>query len=436
MACLCLLTVGYAEYALLVEETKDVQALGTKAIRVGAFGDGVPVAQTFTMTSDGLEAVGVQFSTSRPASLRVECELLQLRPDSPGGYETIYRWTEMVEEVSGTEWRTIRFTPVASSMNRVYQIRLQLKGVHERAGELPSPTTDRVQVGIMAWADNPLRLATLLIDGREQWGDLMFFARATGRTRYERLRVTVGPSLPRLFRHPLVQLVLLLVYDLALVLAVCTAVLRTDSLRPPGDRERPLETARGEDEARTRGRWSRLLVAVAAMITVFGTLAWAVHRDREVTAIDLIEELDTAIKESPAGLHGGFDLVDETINGKRLLAIFAHPTSRIRWDIDVPVHSELRTHLALVSGIWEQFGDGVVFRVGVSEGGVYHELFARQVNPIGLLEDRAWLPVRVDLSAYAGRRVALILETLPGPANDASYDWALWGFPRVVFTSS
>jgi len=198
---------------------------------------------------------------------------------------------------------------------------------------------------------------------------------------------------------------------------------------PPQD---ALETTRAGANARAQGRWTRLLVTAASMAVVLGSLAWAVRHNSDATAIDLMDELDRAAKDSPLGLHRAFDLVEEAISGTRRPAIFAHPLSRITWDVDVPAHSGLRTHLALAPGIWEQTGDGVTFRIGVTDGPTYRELYARHVNPKDRLEDRAWIPVHVDLSAYAGHRVALVLETSPGPANNPFFDWALWGTPRIV----
>lgn len=47
-------------------------------------------------------------------------------------------------------------------------------------------------------------------------------------------------------------------------------------------------------------------------------------------------------------------------------------------------------------------------------------------------DSQTWVPVTVDLSAYAGQSVRLQLETHPGPKNDTTCDRALWGDPMVV----
>ena len=80
---------------------------------------------------------------------------------------------------------------------------------------------------------------------------------------------------------------------------------------------------------------------------------------------------------------------------------------------------------------WDQPGDGAQFRIGVSEGRTYEELLRQYVNP--KRGDRQWFTARLDLSAYEGRTVKVILNTDPGPPGDSdtSNDEAVWGAPRV-----
>ena len=93
----------------------------------------------------------------------------------------------------------------------------------------------------------------------------------------------------------------------------------------------------------------------------------------------------------------------------------------------------MRTSLALRPAAWELFGDGVLFRIGVSDGRVYEELLNQLVDPIGTPEDRRWLPVVVDLSGYGGVEVDVIFNTNPGLPGvmDFSNDWAVWGEPEI-----
>jgi hypothetical protein len=76
----------------------------------------------------------------------------------------------------------------------------------------------------------------------------------------------------------------------------------------------------------------------------------------------------------------------------------------------------------------------VLFRIGVSDGHRYSELLTRHVDPRRVHEDRGWLPVTLDLSAWGGRQVELILNTNsspPGARADARNDLSYWGAPII-----
>jgi hypothetical protein len=57
-----------------------------------------------------------------------------------------------------------------------------------------------------------------------------------------------------------------------------------------------------------------------------------------------------------------------------------------------------------------------------------------EVNPRARVEDRRWIPVDADLSAWAGATVRLTLRTTP--RADLDHDWAGWGNPVVVVRES
>ena len=63
----------------------------------------------------------------------------------------------------------------------------------------------------------------------------------------------------------------------------------------------------------------------------------------------------------------------------------------------------------------------MLFRFGVSDGRTYDELLKQHVDPLHNTNDRRWIPVTIDLSAYAGQQVDIIFNTnssLPGRGND------------------
>ena len=84
---------------------------------------------------------------------------------------------------------------------------------------------------------------------------------------------------------------------------------------------------------------------------------------------------------------------------------------------------------------WTGEGNGVQFRVGVSDGRSYEEYLREIVNPKDRDRDRRWLSATIDLSAYEGQLVEINFNTDPGPPRDDQdrrSDFALWGEPRVI----
>jgi hypothetical protein len=71
----------------------------------------------------------------------------------------------------------------------------------------------------------------------------------------------------------------------------------------------------------------------------------------------------------------------------------------------------------------------VVAEVAVREAAPLHQLFLESIDPKHHPPHRGWLARRVDLSAWAGREVAILLTTAPG-ANSSS-DWAGFADLRV-----
>ncbi len=126
---------------------------------------------------------------------------------------------------------------------------------------------------------------------------------------------------------------------------------------------------------------------------------------------------------------------DLVVDGQLMNAIAAHPDSEITWTVVVPPGARLRTAIATVPDAWALPGDGVVFRIGVTENGTYSELFMYHLDPARVAPDRRWVPVKLDLSKFSGRPIRLTFrtdESPPGKARDPRNDWARWGAPRIV----
>jgi hypothetical protein len=177
---------------------------------------------------------------------------------------------------------------------------------------------------------------------------------------------------------------------------------------------------------------NRAVLAAVVAVVVLGAGWWLFTRGHSALSVDLLQQFDTAIK-APDG--GTFELTEADLNGENRRAIYAPPQTRITWKVQVPDDAWLKVAVGLKPEAWEQEGDGVLFFVGVSDGSRFDELFNQHVNPFSTPGDRKWIPVWVDLSAYAGEEVDLIFNTRSSPSGrppDDRNDHALWGDPEIV----
>jgi hypothetical protein len=144
-------------------------------------------------------------------------------------------------------------------------------------------------------------------------------------------------------------------------------------------------------------------------------------------------------KRLPAGWSGGFDAITGVAlqpageqNGRT--AFLLHPPWRggtgvafQEFNFRLPPAPEVRRILltgatamrsdALAKPGEKQKSDGATFRVFANG----HKLLDEH------RKDNQWKPFTFDLSDLAGQTLTLRFETDPGPHNDASFDFALWG---------
>jgi hypothetical protein len=125
------------------------------------------------------------------------------------------------------------------------------------------------------------------------------------------------------------------------------------------------------------------------------------------------------------------DETDWTIGGVTKHVLFQHPPSApkgVRVKVE-PGSAELRFSLGMEpKGYGGRCGDGVDFMVDVNgPDGSVKRVFRGFINPYGNPADRHWFDEKVDLSAYNGQTVNLLLSTGPGPKGDNCMDWAGWG---------
>ncbi len=180
----------------------------------------------------------------------------------------------------------------------------------------------------------------------------------------------------------------------------------------------------------------RARVALIGMGVIAVAIAWIVTgRQPPSPPMSLVDAYPDTVKRSPYPEIEAFSVYDATIGGETKRAVYARPPGRIIWKVTPPPASELKASLGLRMESWVQEGNGVVFRIGVSDGRHYTELLKRHVNPYSAPDDRRWIPVDIDLSPFAGKTVDIIFNTDPSPQGvpaDGRNDLALWGEPTVA----
>ena len=177
---------------------------------------------------------------------------------------------------------------------------------------------------------------------------------------------------------------------------------------------------------------NRAVLAAVVAVVVIGAGWWLFSRGSGASQVDFIAQLPTAERQ-PA--DRSFNVIDATLSGESHKAIEAVPPTRITWKVRVPDDAWLRVLVGMKPESWTLEGDGVHFFVGVSDGRSFDKLFEQTVSPFDHPGDRKWIPVMVDLSAYAGEEVNVVFNTrnsAPGKGSDDRNDLALWGAPEII----
>jgi hypothetical protein len=138
----------------------------------------------------------------------------------------------------------------------------------------------------------------------------------------------------------------------------------------------------------------------------------------------------------PGPVDQAIRAVTVTINGESKPCILERAHGRITFRLTPPPSAWFTASVAVDPSAWNEAGDGVLFRLGIADGkGGYDELLNQHVNPAANKSDRRWIPAAIDLSAWAGREINLVLSTnasVPGKSEDLRNDLALWCAPRLV----
>lgn len=144
-----------------------------------------------------------------------------------------------------------------------------------------------------------------------------------------------------------------------------------------------------------------------------------------------------AEKQFPFGWSGGFDdkigIACEPAgvqNGES--AFLLHPP----WRNGVGIAFQTFTiHLPRASKITLRGATALrADAVGKSDGATFR-IFVNQVKYLDINRaDSDWRQFAVDLTGQGGKTITLRFETDPGPKDNASFDFALWGDRQIIFT--
>jgi len=173
---------------------------------------------------------------------------------------------------------------------------------------------------------------------------------------------------------------------------------------------------------------NRAVLTALVLLVVIAAGWWLFHRGSSAK-VDLLQQFQQAKK---AG--GEFTLTDASLAGESKQAIAAPPNGRITFHVRIPDDGWLRVSLGMKPESWDKDGNGVLFFAGVSDGRTFEKLFEQVLNPHANPSERRWIPVAVDLSAYAGEEMDVMLNTRSSPAgapDDSRNDLPLWGAPVI-----
>ena len=176
---------------------------------------------------------------------------------------------------------------------------------------------------------------------------------------------------------------------------------------------------------------SNRAVLTAVVILIVVVAGWWIFRRGSSEKVDLLAQFDQAKQQG-----GQYSIVDATLNGETKKAIFAPPNGRLTFHVKVPEDGWLRVSLGMKPESWNTEGNGVYFAAGISDGRAHFDpLFTQTLNPFKNPSERRWIPVSVDLSAYAGEEMDIIFNTRssgPGVPDDQRGDFPLWATPTIT----
>ncbi|MPZ20999.1 MAG: hypothetical protein GEV06_24320 [Luteitalea sp.] len=388
------------------------------------------VAQTFRIDADGFDGISVH---ARPRRGDVAGDVVfELYDVVAGRDRLVYRVAHPAEEVVADQAFRLSFPSIVPSRGRHFRLRVRAPSTPaERPIALVAALTDEYDGG------------QLFVDGREQWGDLVFETSARYAT-VPWLLDQIMPLGPWWLRTWWFASALFLIWNTALAYACFLAIARANGARPEQARHTLDGTSRGTDRrADTHPRQAPMPVQLsrrrasaakrwfaAVLVPLVGTAGWPTPNDE---VINLLDRFSEARKETDLGqLHLAFALTPVTIRDERKPALLELPPSVATWRLQVPPEATFVADIGLAPHTWTMPTDGAIFIVEIIDRHRRSELARLELAPFIVPEQRRWFPVRLDLRPWAGRTVDFVLRTDPGRANNPVNDACVWGSPRIV----
>ena len=163
--------------------------------------------------------------------------------------------------------------------------------------------------------------------------------------------------------------------------------------------------------------------------------AWAMWRNpRLVVSLPPAAQPALAPLQPSLGVVGSADNLPRWIRNTEGIALFQHPPNIAEQPLQLPdapqvfFEAEIYVDLQHIREHPDVPQTGADFRLGIREGRQVRTLYE---GGFDVNVETAPIPIRVDLSAWRGKAVVLVYETLVREGNP-NFAWAMWRNPRLV----
>ncbi len=111
--------------------------------------------------------------------------------------------------------------------------------------------------------------------------------------------------------------------------------------------------------------------------------------------------------------------------------IFAHPPSKISYNIYIESGSSLAFAIGILPAVWEKIPQGVKFDIEIESETIKENVFSRVLQPKRNIGDRGWHNFLISLEKYSGKTASVTFIT-SGSGDDLSYCWSAWGWGKLI----